>query len=68
MTMYVVRIGPNGMKDSAPCVDCSTKMKELGIKKLIYSTSDGELTACKMSDYHTTKKTTGRRMSTLINI
>lgn len=68
MTMYVVRIGPNGMKDSAPCVDCSTKMKELGIKKIIYSNSDGELTACKMSDYHTTKKTTGRRMSRLINI
>ena len=41
--MYIVRIGPNGMKDSAPCVDCSTKMKELGIKKIIYSNSDGEV-------------------------
>jgi deoxycytidylate deaminase len=56
------------MKNSAPCVDCTKKMKELGIKKIIYSDSNGELTACKMSDYYTTKKTTGRRISSSIKI
>ena len=56
------------MKDSAPCVDCSTKMKELGIKKIIYSNSEGELTSCKMSKYYTNKQTTGRRMNSVIHI
>ena len=48
MTIYVTRLGPNGMKDSAPCVDCATKMKELGIKRVVYSNSDGDLTSCKI--------------------
>ena len=32
-----------------------------GIKRVVYSNSDGDLTSCKIKNYHTTKKTTGRR-------
>ena len=52
-----------GTRDSAPCADCSQKMKELGVKKVIYTNADGGITACKVSEYHTTKISTGRRMT-----
>ena len=50
-----------GIRDSAPCADCSQKMKELGVKKVVYTNAEGGLTACKGSNYETTRKSTGRR-------
>lgn len=61
ITIYVVRISPKGLKDSAPCVDCTNKMKQLGIKKVIYSNAEGGITLCKLKDYETTKKTRSRK-------
>ena len=52
-----------GTRDSAPCADCSQKMKELGVKKVIYSNAEGGLTACKVSEYTTTRRSTGRRLT-----
>ena len=63
LTIYVARVSEQGVKDSAPCADCSEKMKELGVKKVVYTNADGGLTSCKVSDYHTTRKSTGRRMT-----
>lgn len=44
LSVYVVRTtdGTN-LKDSAPCIDCYTKMKQLGIKNIIYSGDNGEI-------------------------
>lgn len=42
LNVYVVRTtdGVN-LKDSAPCIDCFMKMKQLGIKNIIYSSETG---------------------------
>jgi len=63
LTLYVARVSSQGMRDSAPCADCSQKMKELGVKKVVYTNSEGGLTACKVSEYETTRRSTGRRLS-----
>ena len=40
----MVRIGGDGeLKESAPCKHCATAIKEIGIKKVQYSTDDGEI-------------------------
>ena len=52
-----------GTRDSAPCADCSQKMKELGVKKVVYTNAEGGLTACKVSEYETTRRSTGRRLT-----
>jgi len=56
-------VSSQGTRDSAPCADCSQKMKELGIKKVVYTNAEGSLTACKVSEYTTTRRSTGRRLT-----
>ena len=63
ITLYVARVSSQGVRDSAPCADCSQKMKELGVKKVIYTNAEGSLTSCKVSEYETTRRSTGRRLS-----
>jgi len=63
LTLYVARVSSQGTRDSAPCADCSQKMKELGVKKVVYTNSEGGLTACKVVNYNTTKRSTGRRLT-----
>ena len=52
-----------GTRESAPCMDCSIKMKELGVKKVIYTNAEGGITSCKVSDYETARRSTGRRLT-----
>ena len=64
ITVYVVRIGATGEpRDSAPCEDCSAKMKELGVKKVVYTNSEGNLVSEKMKDYKTNHVTLARRLT-----
>ena len=63
LTIYVARVSSQGTRDSAPCADCSQKMKELGVKNIVYTNSEGGLTACKVVDYHSAKRSTGRRLT-----
>ena len=55
INLYVVRLGNNGkqFKESAPCSNCSTIMKSLNIKYIIWSNSEGSLTKCRARDYTT---------------
>lgn len=36
-TMIVVRLGPEGLKLSKPCVDCRRAIEKVGIRKIFYS-------------------------------
>ena len=57
-----MRIGASGeLRESAPCIDCANVMKKFKIKRVIYSNNQGELVSCKVNNYNTTHKTTGRR-------
>ena len=37
---------------SAPCTDCLNKLKNVGLKKIIYSNQDGSITNVKLSTFH----------------
>tara|TARA_B100000085_G_C18141018_1_gene349378 strand:+ start:241 stop:447 length:207 start_codon:yes stop_codon:yes gene_type:complete len=63
ITLYVARVSSQGTRDSAPCADCSQKMKELGVKKVVYTNAEGGITSCKVVDYNTTRRSTGRRLT-----
>ena len=60
MKLYIVRIGTYGeLKDSRPCVNCFNTIKQLSIKKIIYSTSDSSIVSQKVCDYYTNKPSLG---------
>ena len=62
LTLYIVRVSYNGtVQDSAPCIDCTKTMNQLGVKRIVYSTNGGALTSCKMSEYIPKSITLGRR-------
>ncbi len=45
----------------SPCIDCNKKIKEMGIKKIIYVDDNKDLIKTKSSDYVATQLTSGRR-------
>jgi deoxycytidylate deaminase len=60
LKLYIVRIDGKGeLRDSRPCLSCFNKLKELGIKKVIYSTQDSKIESKKMSEYHTDRPSFG---------
>ena len=64
VTIYIVRDGLNHqMKESSPCQDCYEAIKALGIKQIVYSTSNvaQQIMKFKTEDYMPTRKTVGRR-------
>lgn len=61
LTVYVVRKSKSGIiGESAPCYDCYEKMKELGVKSLVYSTEDGGFEKIRFRDYTPKQKSLGR--------
>lgn len=63
ISLYVVRIDrSNSFKDSAPCVDCIKVIRALNIKKIVYSTDNGDFKVVKPNDYITTHMSQGRRL------
>jgi deoxycytidylate deaminase len=66
MNVYVVRKkSETNMGDSAPCNDCYHKMCELGIKNIIYSSSDEKglvtIVKQKLKDYKPKTISLGRQ-------
>ena len=45
----------------SPCVDCTKKITDAGIRRIVYVDKNGELTSTKVCDYHATQITSGRR-------
>jgi deoxycytidylate deaminase len=62
ITIYVVRISSSGFMNSAPCMDCTQKLKELNIKQIVYSNNLGGTTICKTINYHNDKQTRARSL------
>ena len=60
MTVYSMRLGKDGMKDSAPCMKCFNCMKQLGVKRVVY-VENNKLISTKIKDYSTEYNTTGNR-------
>jgi|TARA_B100000085_G_scaffold249017_1_gene244445 deoxycytidylate deaminase len=42
-------------------VDCTKKITDAGIRRIVYVDKNGELTSTKVCDYHATQITSGRR-------
>ncbi len=63
INIYVVRRDHYGdkYKDSAPCARCTTFMKSLNIKNIIYSNEYGTLTKCRVRDYETSYTSQGAK-------
>ena len=62
VTIYVVRLGNDDeIRESAPCINCSNKLKEFNIKRIVYSNSRGRYTAHKCCNYNTTHVSHGER-------
>ena len=58
LTLYVVRqktgdINNYSYTNSSPCFHCAKKIKEIGIGKIIYVDSHGNITKCKSKNYNT---------------
>ena len=61
ITLYVVRLSKQDtLKDSRPCINCHKRLKEWGIKKIVYSTDCG-LEEVKTQDYIPQKYSLGHR-------
>ena len=53
---------------SAPCRNCFEKIREIGIKKIVYINDNGEIICCKTKDYQTNWKSSGYRIYERQNI
>lgn len=61
ISVYIIRVSAaNEYRASSPCLDCYRKMKELGVKRIIYSVNDG-LVKINLKDYTPTCLSLGRQ-------
>jgi deoxycytidylate deaminase len=63
LTVYIVRTSKKleNLENSAPCVDCYKKMKEIGVSKIVYSSDNGEIKKERMKNYKPKTISRGRR-------
>lgn len=73
LTIYVVRKKNDGTENishsvSAPCFNCTKKIKEIGIKKIVYVDINGNITKCLSKNYYTNFVSSGYRVIAKKNI
>ena len=62
VTIYIVRLSSSGgLKSSGPCINCLTMIKEVGIRKMIFSEDDGSLKEHNTSEYNYVHLSLGTR-------
>ena len=62
IVMYCVRVDREGNpRDSMPCVACAQSMKDLGIKRVVFSKNNGFLESEKIKDYDTAYRSQSRK-------
>jgi len=60
--LYIARIDKScELRESGPCADCLSIIKELGIKRVVYSSGHNEISACHPDNYKVQHQTVGRR-------
>ena len=64
LTIYIARYKSSTKSRSGvsgPCSNCLRKIKELGIKKIVYADREGNIHKCKSKDYITNYQSVGYR-------
>ncbi len=64
LTIYIARYKPsteNISGHSAPCYNCLCKIKQLGIKKIVYVDNEGNIQKCLSKNYTTDYISVGYR-------
>ena len=62
ITLYVVRIGNDDtLRNSAPCTNCFDVIREMGIKRIVFSNENGEIISTNTNSFTTTHFTHGTR-------
>jgi len=62
-TIYIVRLRKEGMfGSSGPCIDCLEAIKEVGIKKMVYSEDEDTIKIIKPCNYNIRHVTLGTRI------
>ena len=57
LTLYVVRLASSGIRHSGPCENCLKTIKMTGIRKIVFSSNNGEFEMHTVANYvsqHTT--------------
>ena len=68
-TIYVVRVNKKGeLCSSAPCINCYNIISKVGIKKIVYSNSNGEIVSCYTKNYKIKHISYGQRYMIKSNI
>ncbi len=65
LTIYIARYKSstkNISGHSAPCSNCLCKIKQLGIKKIVYVDSDGQIKKCLTNKFSTNYVSVGYRL------
>ena len=57
LTLYVVRVAASGLRQSGPCKQCLSAIRQVGIKKIVFSDDDG------MFEMHTSNSYTTEHLS-----
>ena len=69
IVLYVVRLDADDiLQESCPCINCMSKIQDLGIKRVIHSTSGGGIEIRDPEDYFTRHISTGNRILIDINM
>ena len=55
LTIYIARHtrSKKGSGHSEPCSNCLKKIKDIGIRKIVYMDVNGNIKKCKSKNYHT---------------
>jgi hypothetical protein len=52
VTIYIVRVSNSGqLKSSGPCINCLSVIKEVGIRKMMFSEDDGSIKEYNTNEY-----------------
>ena len=73
LTIYVIRKKNDGTENikhsvSAPCSNCTNKIKEIGIKKIVYVDLKGNITKCLSKNYSSDFISSGYRVIAKKNV
>lgn len=52
VTIYIVRVASSGeLKSSGPCINCLSVIREVGIRKMVFSEDDGTIKEYNTNEY-----------------
>ena len=61
--LYIVRTNSQGeLQESMPCINCMNVIKDLNIKRIVHSTSDGNICIRRPPDYKSDHITMGQKV------